>query len=142
MFRVDARQLLCVSFVGAGVLLALTTVWRGEAPGEDVGRVTLAELRGGDTFITWTIESCDSLNGFVPNCPKRVGPCRKCQNSSGGKLVFGGAGEGWRVIAEYDCGVVVKGFCNGNNVCANTQPTDDRCQNLLLVEQQPVTRAK
>jgi len=136
------ERVVWATFVAVGLLLALVAVCPVGGPGERLDRRAMAQLRGGDTFITWTIESCDSLNGFVPNCTTPGMPCQKCSESSGGKMVFGGAGEGWRVIAAFNCGNVQNGTCSPINVCVPAVTTGTPCQDLLLVDRQPVAGPK
>ncbi len=121
----------------AGLTLTVVAVWPSCELGEPIDESALSALCGGDTFLGRAIETCDSKNGFGGGCNVPDAPCSKCSVSSGGKLVLDSAGQGWRVIAQFDCGWVETGTCQ-NNVCAGTVRTPTKCSDLLLVDQQPI----
>lgn len=117
--------------VGLLAVTLATLTWTGRYLGTTRGQPARA-----DTFLGERVSTCDFENGFVPVCPAM--PCFKCQTSSGTRLVYGGAGQGWVVSGTYTCGPVVWGWCI-NNVCVVLGTTDATCQDLTLVTQQPVS---
>ena len=138
MLYARVRSWLPAMLCCAGLMLTVVAVWPSCGLGEPIDESALRALRGGDTFIGQAGETCDSKNGFGGGCDVPGAPCSKCSVSSGGKLVFDAAGQGWRVIAQFDCGWVQNGICGQNNVCDAWVPTAAKCRDLLLVDQQPI----
>ncbi len=131
-------QVLRACFLGIAAPLLLLGLAGGSPPGEEVPTMALPTLRGGDSGVGEQMGSCDSRNGFVPNCLWPGTACLKCSVSSGGKRISVPGAHGWRVVSEYPCGVVERGTCDVNYVCRLTVPTSIACEDLELVERQPI----
>ncbi len=125
MWGISAISLLCVA-------VGLVVIGTSSGP-EPLSCEQSGLLVGGDTYIGWGFQSCDTQNHFAGMCTTVGNACVKCDNSSGGRLVTAG-GQGWKVSGAYVCGPVALGTCDGSLNCSGPyRYGSSTCTDLTLV---------